>query len=145
MTRLFWVLLTLLFSLSGPAMGEYSDFGRSLLAAKGGGLADDIAGTFRGGRYQSHVLQSDVEAFRFSGGVSGPAGRFLTTRQTVTGIATPQEAVQALNLPAGATAQQLNSLIIPKGTNIFYGRVEGGGSTATQIFIENSRVLRPAP
>ncbi len=112
---------------------------------RGGGLVDDIAGTFRGGRYQSHVLQSDVEAFRFSGGVSGPAGRFLTTRQTVTGIATPQEAIQALNLPAGATAQQLNSFIIPKGTNIFYGRVEGGGSTATQIFIENSRVLRPAP
>jgi len=28
------MLLTLLFSLSGPAMGEYSDFGRSSLAAK---------------------------------------------------------------------------------------------------------------
>jgi len=34
MTRLFLMLLTLLFSLSGPAMGEYSDFGRSSLAAK---------------------------------------------------------------------------------------------------------------
>jgi hypothetical protein len=28
MTRLFCILLTLLFSLSGSAMGEYSDFGR---------------------------------------------------------------------------------------------------------------------
>jgi len=34
MTRLFLLLLTLLFSLSGPAMGEYSDFERSSLAAK---------------------------------------------------------------------------------------------------------------
>jgi len=35
MTRLFLMLLTLLFSLSGPAVGEYSDFGRSSFAAKG--------------------------------------------------------------------------------------------------------------
>lgn len=37
MTRLLLVLLTLLFSLSGPAMGEYSDFGRWSIAANGGG------------------------------------------------------------------------------------------------------------
>jgi hypothetical protein len=37
MTRLICVLLTLLFSLSGPAMGEYSDFGQSSNAARGGG------------------------------------------------------------------------------------------------------------
>jgi hypothetical protein len=36
MTRLICVLLTLLFSLSGPAMGEYSDFGCRSNAAKGG-------------------------------------------------------------------------------------------------------------
>jgi len=35
MTRLPCLLLTLLFSLSGPAMGEYSDFGQSSLAARG--------------------------------------------------------------------------------------------------------------
>jgi len=34
MTRLTLFMLTLLFSLSGPAMGENSDFGRSSLAAK---------------------------------------------------------------------------------------------------------------
>jgi len=34
MTRLLLLLLTLLFSLSGPAMGGYSDFERSVLAAK---------------------------------------------------------------------------------------------------------------
>ena len=36
MTRLLCVLLTLLFSLSGPAMGANGDFGRSSLAARGG-------------------------------------------------------------------------------------------------------------
>ena len=34
MTKQLLLLLTLLFSLSGPAMGEYSDFERSSLAAK---------------------------------------------------------------------------------------------------------------
>ena len=44
MTRLFCVLLTLLFSLSGPAIGACGDFGRSLLAAKEGmSLVDEMA------------------------------------------------------------------------------------------------------
>jgi len=34
MNHILICLLTLLFSLSGSAMGEYSDFGRSSLAAK---------------------------------------------------------------------------------------------------------------
>jgi RHS repeat-associated protein len=110
-----------------------------------GELAADIAATFREGRYQSHILQSDVEAFRFSGGTSGATGRFLTTQQTVRGIATPEEAIRALNLPPGATAEQLNAFIVPKGTRIFYGRVEGGGATATQIFIQDSNALRAVP
>jgi hypothetical protein len=37
MMRLFCILLTLLFSLSGPAMGEYSDFGRWSNAANTAG------------------------------------------------------------------------------------------------------------
>ena len=108
-------------------------------------LPADIAATFRNGSYRSRVLQSDVEAFRFSGGSAEPAGRFLTTRQTVLDIATPGEARAALNLPMGATATELNTFVIPKGTRIFYGRVEGGGASATQIFIENKGVLVPVP
>jgi hypothetical protein len=41
MTRAIYLLLTLLFSLSGPAMGKYSDFDRSSVAARGTqGLVD---------------------------------------------------------------------------------------------------------
>lgn len=39
MTRTFIILLTLFFSLSGPAMGGYSDFGRSSNAANARGSA----------------------------------------------------------------------------------------------------------
>ncbi len=68
MTRLLLLLLTLLFSLSGPAMGEYSDYGRSSLAANtidsaavrfsqnsisrnfsAGGTIDDLAAGLRSG------------------------------------------------------------------------------------------------
>lgn len=54
-------------------------------------------------------------------------------------------AQRALNLPSGATAEQLNALVIPKGTTIYYGRVAGGGETATQIFIQDASVLRAVP
>jgi hypothetical protein len=122
------------------------DASDSLVAAKTAtSLPADIAASFRGGNYSSHVLQSDVVAYRFSGGVSEPTGRFLTTQQTVRWIGTPDEAIRALNLPPGATAQQLNAFTIPKGTQIFYGRVEGGAQGATQIFIRDRGVLVPAP
>ena len=60
MTRLFLLLLTLLISLSGPAMGEYSDFERSSLAAESrGGLVigklDDLENP-TGWRTGDHTL-----------------------------------------------------------------------------------------
>jgi RHS repeat-associated protein len=67
-------------------------------------LSDDIAKTFAGGRYHAHVLQQVVIAYRYSGGVSGVPGRFLTTRQTIRQIGSPAMAQRALNLPPGATA-----------------------------------------
>ena len=91
------------------------------------------------------MLQKDVVAYRYSGGVSGVKGRFLTTEQTVRQIGSPDAAQRALNLPAGATAEQLNRLVIPKGTTIYSGRVAGGGETATQIFIPDAPVLRVVP
>lgn len=58
MTRLILLLLTLLFSLSGPAMGEYSDFGRWSNAPKrlpsGSIISDgqiDHAATMLGNRF----------------------------------------------------------------------------------------------
>lgn len=56
MTRLFCLLLTLLFSLSSPAIGKYSDFGQSSLAAKSGsnivyrGLTEADAAAIAAGR-----------------------------------------------------------------------------------------------
>jgi len=94
------------------------------------------------GTIKHKVLKSDVDAFRFSGGISDPKGRFLTTRQTLRKTGSPQDAQRVLKLPEGATADTLNKFTIPKGTNIFVGRVKGGSPGATQVFIKDPGVLK---
>jgi RHS repeat-associated protein len=106
-------------------------------------LSSDIAETFSAGKYTSTVLQQDMIAFRYSGGISQPAGRFLTTSDTVSQISSPISASIALSLPEGATAQTLNAFTIPAGTRIFIGGVAGGADTAAQIFIRDPSVLIP--
>ena len=111
--------------------------------ALGATLPADIAATFLGGKYGSTVLKEAMDVYRYSGGVAQPAGRFLTTANTVSQISSPAAASIALRLPAGATAEALNSFTIPVGTRIFAGGIEGGADTATQIFLRNSSVLIP--
>lgn len=60
MMRLLCVLLTLLISLSGPAMGGYSDFGRWSNAAKtGAGVVDDAFS--HGLKYHPRIRTRGVE------------------------------------------------------------------------------------
>lgn len=56
MKRLICLLLALLFSLSGPAMGEYSDFGLSANAARG---VDDFVPNVPVGRRTKIMSQAD--------------------------------------------------------------------------------------
>ena len=113
------------------------------MVKSGAGLTPEIANTFSGGKYTSTVLREPMTAYRYSGGVSGATGRFLTTADTVSQISSPAAASIALKLPVGATAETLNTFTIPAGTRIFTGGVAGGADTATQIFIKNPGVLIP--
>lgn len=71
MNQLFACLLTLLFSLSGPAMGKYSDFEQSSNAARAGaGAADDVARL--GGRAPDFVVSPGGTAFPVPSGATGP-------------------------------------------------------------------------
>lgn len=106
-------------------------------------LSRELAGTFSRGKYMSAVLQQDMVAYRYSGGISPAAGRFLTTADTVSQISSPAAASIALHLPENATAQTLNTFTIPAGTRIFMGGVAGGADTATQILIHDPSVLIP--
>ena len=94
------------------------------------------------GSIKRRVLRHDTDAYRFSGGISDPKGRFLTTRHTLRQINTSKDAQSVLNLPEGATAVTLNKFTIPKGTEIFVGRVKGGTSGATQVFIKDPSILK---
>jgi hypothetical protein len=115
------------------------------LARVAAALTSDISQSFTKGEYIAAVLQEDMVVYRYSGGISSPAGRWLTTADTVAQINSPAAAQKILNLPAGATATQLNSWVIPKGTTVYYGGVAGGGKAARQVFIQDSSVLRAAP
>ncbi|MEK7747505.1 MAG: hypothetical protein AAB300_00290, partial [Nitrospirota bacterium] len=128
--------------LPGPPRGPPGGYVPNPNAARGTGLSDDIANTFSDGQYSAEVLQQYVTLYRHSGGVSSPTGRFLTTQQTVDHIGSPVDAQRLLNLPAGATAEQINAFVVPKGTTIYYGRVAGGGEISTHIFIQDPSVLR---
>jgi len=69
MTRMFLLLLTLLFSLSGPAMGEYSDFWQSSNAARGVKPGQTMSaypqGRVVGGRCESPRLSNPLESLKF--------------------------------------------------------------------------------
>jgi len=49
-----------------------------------------------------------------------------STKEVVNGTSLAADAGKALNLPLDATAEQLNTFIILKGTEIFVGGVAGG-------------------
>jgi hypothetical protein len=82
MTRQFLLLLTLLFSLSGPAMGAYSDFERSSLAAKGISTPYGPALQSTTAEAQAALRQVQNGATVYKGGVLGrsetSASQFLS-------------------------------------------------------------------
>lgn len=81
------------------------------------------------------VLKNDVNAYRYWGGISDEYGRWLTTKQTVNLIGSPLDAIKILNLPKGTSAEYFSKFIIPRGSEIFMGRVAGG--SGTQIWFNN--------
>ena len=100
MTRLFCILLTLLFSLSGSAMGEYSDFGSWSNAAKGTVTAASEGPVFGGALYPESKLQQLVPYLDKRGvSVFETAGNpTFTARANGTGT---------MYLPANPTALQV--------------------------------------
>ena len=146
MTRVFCILLTLLFSLSGPAMGGNSDFDRSCLAATNvirwgpatgaGPLGEEVAATFRGGSYTQTVTQEATTLYRAYGGRAGQLSPYWTR----TAPSGPLQAkIDSALLPEwGNTAEGVSTIVVPKGTTIYegfaapQGNLMGGGS---QIFI----------
>jgi len=162
MTKLFCILLTLLFSLSGSAMGKDCDFGRWSIAAKSSVsrfsqlreaatfLRNEAGISKTASRRQ--IIESfgadmrvgtfEGQAYQYSG-FSGSSSRYLTP--------TPlRDPVQQLALPPNNPAVMLQqysvgstrALMGPVAPQNFGVALPGG---AQQIYIPSRSVLSPTP
>jgi len=101
-----------------------------------GPLGADTAATFRGGSYTESALSEDTTLYRVYGGNAGPLGSYWTR----TAPAGPLQSTidSALNPAWGNTAQNVSTIVVPKGTTIYegfaapQGGLLGGGS---QVYI----------
>jgi len=99
-------------------------------------LAPAIARTFQNSTYTATKLASDMRVYRVFGGGAEQPGRFFTTNLP----ASSNAARAALNLPVQNAATQVVEAVIPRGTTVFQGLVQGGN--AIQVFVTNPAVVR---
>ena len=134
MNQLLVCLLTLLFSLNGPAMGEYSDFGRTSFGAK-------TVGRTNGQIVQDIATRADAWGSREGLGLGSRAGRLkhgyadrlLTRYQSLYGDRGLSMEVSYLNGQAGVGGRGSIRLDVVDGaidnpTSVFdykFGKIKG--------------------
>jgi hypothetical protein len=138
MTRLLCILLTLLFSLSGSAMGEYSDFSRWSLAARGTTYTQMEFSFARGASVQTPGVTTAGETFvrvgaapqnlKFgSTSLSGAQpGTYAFPQATFDAIGQNPAALKNFGDLPGSAPQYFRTLSPPAGTPIQRGIVPGG-------------------
>lgn len=94
-------------------------------ATGAGPLGEEVAGTFRGGSYTEMLTQEVTTLYRAYGGKAGALSPYWSR----TPPAGPLQAqIDSALLPKwGNTAENLSSIIVPKGTRIFEGFVAPQG------------------
>lgn len=93
--------------------------------------------TFDKGQYFASTLTSDLRVQRVFGGGADAVGRFLTPSAP-----SADAARSALQLPAQNAASHVADILIPQGTTIYSGVVNGSTSGAVQIFVRDPGVLK---
>ncbi|NQZ05943.1 MAG: hypothetical protein HRT35_02170 [Algicola sp.] len=88
-----------------------------------GPLADNLAGTFAGGRYTAHTLQYDTILYR-AGTLNEPLGRFFSLKAPTSAL---QQRIDYAVLPVwpGGGKSPLDTIFkikIPKGTTVYKGQ-----------------------
>jgi RNA:NAD 2'-phosphotransferase (TPT1/KptA family) len=103
MTRLLLVLLTLLFSLSSPALGRYSDFGCWGIAANSGGKLYHYTGEAN----VAGILEKGLVPGRASGKVwTSPNGSLTPTQAQIELALSPNRGLPGAMLEIDAAALQ---------------------------------------
>jgi RHS repeat-associated protein len=118
------------------ALGAVVSAGRALFEGNKP-LPTAIARTFERGQYYATTLTADLRVQRVFGGGAEAAGRFLTPSAPSANVARA-----ALQLPVQNTATHIADIVIPEGTTIYTGLVNGSINGATQIFVRNPNILQ---
>jgi hypothetical protein len=97
-------------------------------AIKPGPLADELAGTFAGGRYREVVLESDTVLHR-AGTAEKPLGQFFSTEAPGSVIQTRIDKAVQPRWPGGGTSpiDTAFQVKIPAGTKVYVGEVGSQG------------------
>jgi RHS repeat-associated protein len=118
-----------------PSIGLIKFIGKGKGAVK---LSGKLAGAFRGGVGIPQTLKHDTIAFRYWGGKALESGAWLTNAKGYKAIGlSSEDAIKMLNLPEGSIASEVSMMVIPKGTKVITGLVEGGVGNALQIYAPN--------
>jgi hypothetical protein len=112
-----------------------------------GPLGESVANTFRGGSYTESVLSEDTTLYRVYGGNSQQIGPYWTR----TAPAGPLQSTidSALNPAWGNTAQNVTTMVVPKGTTIYegfaapQGGLLGGGSQVVIPTVNPAWLVKP--
>lgn len=101
----------------GKTIGDYS-------LIKPGPLADNLAGTFSGGRYTTIKLEHDTILYR-SGTANQPLGQFFSLEQPVSVLQTRIDKAVLPVWPGGAVSplDTVYAIKIPAGTSVYVGEV----------------------
>lgn len=122
MTRLIFILLTLLCVLSGPAMGANGDFGQSSLAAKGAPTAEQLANL---ARFEKKLPANAIPTKMFDLPNGGKAFQADSASRNIPGaFAQYEKQVDA----AGNTLQYTKTTFGPNGEIIHVKDKIGGGN-----------------
>lgn len=97
-------------------------------------VPDWVKASFKNGEFDVELLKSDITVYRAHGGQSKPVGNFF-------GAVKPTNAAEAERMynvvDYGNELQEVSTFVIPKGTTVIKGQVEGG--TGIQYYIEGAQ------
>lgn len=120
----------------GKITGSYS-------AIEPGPLADNLAGTFSGGRYTTHVLETDIVLYR-AGTANQPLGQFFSFDPPTSVVQTRIDKAVLPIWPGGGTSplDTYFAIKIPAGTSVHVGEV---GSQGGMFIGGTQQVVVPKP
>ncbi|MEQ3695553.1 MAG: RHS repeat-associated core domain-containing protein [Pseudomonadales bacterium] len=106
-----------------------------------GPLADDVAATFRGGSYTATTTSETTTLYRVYGGSAGKLGPYWTRTKPSGPLQSQLDS--ALNPQWGNTANNVVSIKVPKGTQIFEGAAAPQPTGVGQILGGGNQVYIP--